>query len=120
MHSPKSGIWPKACFEIRENNLICAEIASTNALHRGVPAMSHLLAHPALWPMLALDPEPFHSSVDPDSTKRLYSELYGLDSGGFLMPCQRTKPTKFSIHANLENRSSFRPASEVHPFARRD
>lgn len=42
--------------------------------------MSHLLQHPALWPLLALDPEPFNSSADPESQERLYSELYGFDS----------------------------------------
>lgn len=42
--------------------------------------MSRLLLHPALWPNLALDPEPFNSSADPESAERLYSELYGFDS----------------------------------------
>lgn len=42
--------------------------------------MSSLLRHPALWPMLALNPEPFLSSADPDSAERTYSELFGFDS----------------------------------------
>ena len=42
--------------------------------------MSHLLRHPALWPQLMLDPEPFLDSADPESIERLFSEFYGFDS----------------------------------------
>lgn len=42
--------------------------------------MSALIQHPALWPILSLDPEPFNTAADPESPERLYSELYGADS----------------------------------------
>lgn len=43
--------------------------------------MSTLILQPALWPVLALDPEPFGTASDPESVQRLFSELYGADSG---------------------------------------
>ena len=37
--------------------------------------MSRLLLQPPLWPMLNLNPEPFGTSMDPDSIERWYQEI---------------------------------------------
>lgn len=42
--------------------------------------MNDLIQHPAMWPLLSIDPEPFACAADPESSERLYSELYGYDS----------------------------------------
>lgn len=74
--------------------------------------MSALLKHPALWPHLALNPEP---SMDPEDPRRWYLELYR-DS---LTPCQSVEPTKASIHAYIKSKCAVRPASGMHSLSRR-
>ena len=79
----------------------------------------NFLYHPALWPLLAIDPAPFQNSADPESIERLYSEFYGLDSQRDLMPCQSTESTKAIVHADITSKSPFRPASGMHPLSAR-
>lgn len=47
--------------------------------------MSHLIRHPAIWPLLApgLDAEPHHTAADPESIERCFSELYGRESARY-------------------------------------
>jgi len=53
-------------------------------MHSSCPAgdqkVSCLLNMPAVWPYLALNPEPMRGSADPESVERWYSELFGMDS----------------------------------------
>ena len=78
-----------------------------------------LLPHAALWPMLALRPEPFHSAADPESIERCFSELYGADSERFQMSYQSIQPPKTNVHAYLKSKCLPGPASGLHSLSRR-
>ncbi len=51
---------------------------------------SRLLLQPAVWPHLALNPEPFGTSMDPDSIERWYQEILHMEPEP--APCHLPKP----------------------------
>lgn len=78
--------------------------------------MSGLLKHPALWPHLALNPEP---NMDPEDPRRWFLELFGTSATYHLISCQSAERAKSNVHAYFKAKCAVRPASDMHPVPRR-
>jgi hypothetical protein len=64
---------------------------------------------PAVWPWLALNPEPMQSSGDPESVERYYNELFGVDA-------EPTPQHPQPIPQQEARRPDYRPSIHVRQF----
>ena len=78
--------------------------------------MSRLLSHPALWPWLALNPEPFGAAADPDSPERLFQTWHGPQAEPDRVATVATRP---GPRVRVVVRRYRLPASRLHQFPRR-
>ena len=78
--------------------------------------MSKLLRMPALWPVLALNPEP---SMDPEDPLRWYLELFGPEIQPPQIAEQKMKGLEAAPQPVPKPSIGYRPSSFLHQLPRR-